>query len=94
MSRGEAMRSRCSGSPWAAGAPDITLTSLFLFSWRLSCGLGSAQPLLPCPSPEINKIYILKGKIPPKHVIVKCLLLCPLGLQLVPCTVCLRVLDT
>lgn len=70
VSRGEAMRSRCSGSPWAAGAPDITLTSPFLFHWRLSSGLGSAQPLLPCPSPEINKIYISKGKIPPKHVII------------------------
>lgn len=77
VSRGEAMRSRsphpaprCSGSPRAAGAPDITLISPFLFSWRLSCGLGSSQPLLPCPSPEINKIYVLKGKIPPKHVIV------------------------
>lgn len=52
-------------------------------------GTVSSQHLLPFPSPEINKIYILKEKIPQKHVILS-LLICPLGLQLVPCT---RVLE-
>lgn len=85
-SRGEATGSRSPHPPLRLPAgrwgPKPHLCQSALVRWELSVGTVSSQRLL---SPEINKIYILKKRLL-KACNFKSLLICRLGLQLVPCT--------